>query len=114
MAKKNSDYRVPFGYDGTESTNRDMKSLLPRLLGQIGEMHKERPDLILASWPEIVGSKLAPMTRAVSFVEGILYVKVNNSTLYSLLSQHERGRLVKCLRERFPAVEIKNIVFRLG
>ncbi len=114
MAKRNSDQRVPYGYDGIQSTNRDMKLLLPRLLGQIGQMHKERPDLILATWPEIIGSKLAPMTKAVSFERGILFVKVNNSTLYSLLSQHERGRLVTCLRGRFPAVEIKNIVFRLG
>ncbi len=114
MAKKNSDRRVPYGYDGIQSTNRDMKSLLPRLLGQIGQMHKERPDLILASWPDIIGSKLAPMTKAVSFEGGILFVKVNNSTLYSLLSQHERGRLIICLRDRFPAIEIKNIVFRLG
>lgn len=114
MAKKSSDNRVPYGYDGIESTNRDMRTLLPRLLGQIGEMHRERPDLILASWPEIIGSKLAPMTKAISFEAGILYIKVNNSTLYSLLSQHERGRLLKCLRDRFPAVEFKNIVFRLG
>lgn len=106
--------RVPYGYDGIESTNRNMRTLLPRLLGQIGEMHRERPDLILASWPEIVGNKLAPMTKAISFEAGILYIKVNNSTLYSLLSQHERGRLLKCLRDRFPAVEFKNIVFRLG
>lgn len=114
MAKKYAGKRVPYGYDGTQPTNRDMRTLLPQILGQIGELHKERPDLILAAWQEIIGSQLAPMTRAVSFEEGILYVKVNNSTLYSLLSQHERGRLLKCLRERFPAVEIKNIVFRLG
>lgn len=114
MAKKNPDQRVPYGYDGIQSTNREMKSLLPRLLGQIAEMHKERPDLILAAWPEIIGRKLAPMTKAVSFEGGILFVKVNNSTLYSLLAQHERQRLVTCLRGRFPAVQIKNIVFRLG
>lgn len=114
MAKKKSDRRNPEGYNGTEPTNRDMRLLLPRLLGQIGEMHRERPDLILAAWPQIIGEKLSPMTKAVSFDGGILFVKVNNSTLYSLLSQHERGRLLACLRERFPAVEFKNIVFRLG
>ncbi len=114
MAKKGSGNRIPYGYDGVQSTNRDMRTLLPQLLGQIGEMHRERPDLVLASWPEIIGKQLAPMTKAVCFEAGILYVKVNNSTLYSLLSQHERGRLLKCLRQRFPAIEIKNIVFRLG
>ena len=107
-------YRNPEGYDGTRSTNREVRTLLPQILGQIGEMHKERPDLIVAAWPEIIGKQFASMTKAVSFEGGILYIKVNNSMLYSLLSQHERGRLLKCLRGRFPAVEIKNIVFRLG
>lgn len=91
-----------------------MRDLLPHLLGQIGSLHKERPDLILLAWPEVIGEKLSPMTKAVSFADGILVVKVNNSTLYSLLSQHERGRLLKCLREKFPAAGIKNIAFRLG
>jgi hypothetical protein len=106
--------RKPEGYDGTERTTSDMRDLLPRLLGKIGVAHKERPDLILLAWPEVIGEKLAPMTKAVSFADGILVVKVNNSTLYSLLSQHERGRLLKSLREKFPAAGIKNIAFRLG
>jgi len=101
---------------GRESdvTNKQMKDLLPKVLGQIGAIHRDRPDLILAAWPRIIGSKLAPMAKAVSFDQGILFVKVSNSTLYSLLSQHERGRLLKSLREQFPSVEIKNIHFRVG
>ncbi|MBI3237053.1 MAG: DUF721 domain-containing protein [Chlamydiales bacterium] len=91
-----------------------MKNLLPDILGRLGQIHQDRPDLILASWPQIIGKKLAPMTQAVSFEEGFLFVKVNNSTLYSVLSQHEKARLLKCLRDLFPAVVIKNIVFRLG
>lgn len=77
-------------------------------------LHRDRPDLILEAWPEIIGEKLAPMTKPMAFERGILTVKVSNSTLYSLLSQHERGRLLACLRQRFPAVEIKNIYFRIG
>ena len=102
------------GYNGTDKTNREIADLLPRFLKSLGAAHKERPDLILAAWPEVIGAKLAPMAKAISFVDGIMLVKVNNSTLYSLLSQHERGRLLKSLRERFPAAVIKNITFRLG
>ncbi len=102
------------GYDGTETTSQEISDLLPRFLGKLGVAHHERPDLILASWPQVIGAKLAPMTKAVSFVDGMLLVKVNNSTLYSLLSQHERGRLLKSLREKFPTAVIKNIIFRLG
>lgn len=95
-------------------TNKHLKDLLPKVLGNIGALHRDRPDLILAAWPQIVGDKLAAMAKAVSFENGLLFVKVSNSTLYSLLSQHERGRLLKLLREKFPSVEIKNIHFRVG
>jgi hypothetical protein len=96
------------------TTNKQIKDLLPKVLDQIGALHKDRPDLILQAWPEIIGTKLAPMTKPVVFEKGILTVKVSNSTLYSLLSQHERVRLLQCLRQRFPAVEIINIHFRMG
>lgn len=80
----------------------------------MGENQKLRPDLILAAWPKIIGPSLSPMTQAVFFESGILTVKVSNSTLYSLLVQHEKTRVLQVLRETFPGVEIKNIVFRLG
>lgn len=95
-------------------TNKHLKDLLPKVLGNIGALHRDRPDLILAAWPQIVGDKLAGMAKAVAFENGLLFVKVSNSTLYSLLSQHERGRLLKLLREKFPSVEIKNIHFKMG
>ena len=95
-------------------TNKKLTDLLPKVLGEIGALHRDRPDLIVAAWPEIIGAKLSPMTKAVCFDKGILTIKVANSTLYSLLSQHERGRLLKCLREKFPTVGIKNIYFRIG
>ena len=102
------------GHQGTALTTCDMRTLLPRMLGQIGRLHQDRPDLIVAAWPELIGPQLAPMTQATAFNQGILWVKVGNSTLYSVLMQHERVRLLGKLRERFPAVEIKNIVFSLG
>lgn len=95
-------------------TNKQLKDLLPKALSSIGALHRDRPDLIVAAWPQVIGEKLAAMTNAVSFDKGVLYVKVRNSTLYSLLAQHERGRLLKSLREKFPSVEIKNIHFRIG
>lgn len=95
-------------------TNKQSRDLLPKVLGKIGNVYRDRPDLILAAWPQIIGEKLAPMAKAVAFDKGLLIVKVGNSTLYSLLAQHERGRLLKSLREKFPSVEIKNIHFRMG
>lgn len=106
--------RTPRNYDGTALTSHTLTNILPKVLANISEVNKNRPDLILASWPDIIGPKLSSMTQAVSFIDGILAVKVKNSTFYSFLNQHEKPRLLVILRQKFPRVEIKNIQFRIG
>lgn len=106
--------RTPRGYDGTEVTTKSLSDLLPSILAQVGEVYSDRPDLILASWPDVIGPKLAPMTQVQSFQEGVLFVKVKNSTLHSLLCQHDKQKILTTLRQKFPKVDIKNIVFRIG
>jgi hypothetical protein len=91
-----------------------MVDLLPSVLAKVGEVYQQRSDLILAMWPEIIGERLATMTQAISFSEGVLVVKVKNSTLHSLLSQNEKLRILNLLRQKFPHAEIKNINFRIG
>lgn len=106
--------RTPKNYDGTGVTTHRVSDLLPTVLSQISETYQDRPDLILAAWPEIIGSKLAAMTQAVSFSEGILTIKVKNSTLHSLLSRHDKYRILAAIRQRFSKIYIQNIVFRIG
>lgn len=106
--------RTPRGYDGSELTTHRIGDILPSIIDQISETFADRPDLILASWPDLIGSRLAPMTQAVSFDDGVLVVKVKNSTLYSLLNQNDKPKLVLALRKKFPKVEIKTILFRIG
>lgn len=106
--------RIPKSYDGTRITTRRIADLLPQVLSAIGEMHHDRPDLVLAAWPEVIGQKLASMTEALSFCDGVLIVKVKNATLLSLLNQHDRPRILRNLQMKFPSVYFKNIVFRRG
>lgn len=106
--------RTPRYYDGTKITTHHMVDLIPQVLAQIGNIYQQHPDLIIGEWPSIIGLRLAQMAQAVSFIEGILVVKVKNSTLHSLLSQNEKPRLLRLLRGKFPNVEIKNISFRIG
>lgn len=98
----------------TALTTRNLKQLLPTFLKAVGKRHEQRPDLILAAWPDLIGPRLAPMTRAVSFIDGFLNVKVRSSSLLSLLAQHERKRLLKQLRQMFPNATIRNIQFTIG
>ncbi|VHO02618.1 DUF721 domain-containing protein [Candidatus Rhabdochlamydia sp. T3358] len=95
-------------------TNKLLVNLLPKMLERIAAMQKDRPDLILSAWQEIIGKDLAVMAQAIGFEKGILMVKVSNSTLYSLLAQHEKKRLLQMLRKKFPSIDIKTIHFRIG
>lgn len=111
---KNRLQRTPKDYDGTQVTTYRVSELLHHVLSHVGDTYKERPDLILATWPEIIGAQLAPMTQAISFRDGVLVIKVKNSTLHSLLTQHDKARLLTSYRKKFPHVDIKNIIFRIG
>lgn len=106
--------RTPKNYDGTQTTTHRVGDLLPKVLGKIGEAYQDRPDLILAAWPEVIGLKLAAMTQAISFIDGNLLVRVKNSTLHSLLNQHDKHKILEKLRKKFPKVQINNVFFRIG
>lgn len=106
--------RTPKNYDGTAMTSHHVSDVLTRVLSDIGDVFQGRPDLVVSAWSEIVGPQLAGMTKAVSFIEGVLTVKVKNSTLYSLLNQNDKPRMLGLLRQKFPKMPIKTIVFRIG
>ena len=80
---------------GTTLTNQKLSDLLTSVLRSIQKDSSQRADLILASWEEIVGAQIASMSQAVSFTQGILSIKVRNSTLLSLLRTHDRQKLFK-------------------
>ena len=105
--------RIPRNYRGSLPTGRHIETLLPALLERVTKNYEERGDLIRAAWPNVVGERVASMTEAFSFQYGILKVNVRNSTLYSLLSKHEKSRLLTELRSLFPSVTIRDIFFRI-
>lgn len=106
--------RTPRGYDGTKLTTHKLGDVLASVLAGVSAKCQDRPDLILSAWPAIIGAKLAPMTEAVSFYDGILTIKVKNSTLHNLLSRYEKTRILSALHQKFPKVNIKNILFRIA
>jgi hypothetical protein len=95
-------------------TNKHLKDLLPSVLREIDGKRNERSDLVLEGWAQIIDEKWRPMTQAISFEKGQLVVKVKNAALYSVLVQQEKEKLLKKMQSKFPEVEIKNIIFRIG
>ena len=106
--------RNPRNYYGTGTTSHVIGDVLPSVMYAISRTVTDNPQVILEAWKMVIGPRIAPMTHAESFREGILYVKVNNSTLLSLLKQHEKRNILQKLRKKFPNTEIKTVVFWLG
>ena len=96
------------------STNKQLKKFLPTLLCDIEKKYLKNPNLIIDYWPKLVGKKLAPMTKAISFENKTLYVLVKSSTLFSILKTQEKRRLLKLMQDKFSRDTIYNIVFKIG
>lgn len=105
---------TPRNYDGTGVTSHQLRDILPLVLKGVQGVYQSKAELVLDAWPSIIGCRLSSMTRAESFIDGVLTVRVKNSTLHSLLQQHDKSRLLAKLREKFPGVPLKTIVFRIG
>lgn len=106
--------RHPKNYDGPELTSRPLGALLEGALERIEKRRARDPQAVQALWPMIVGPQIAPFTRADRFVDGVLFVTVSNSTVYSLLATTEKSILLKQMQRELPGSGVRNIVFRLG
>ena len=106
--------RTPRNYDGILSTSKTIGEMLPEALSLIQKNNNEPAKDLLKAWPDVIGPTAAKLTEAVSFVNGVLTIIVKSSTLYSLLSQHEKPHLLRRLQEQFPKTQVRNIFFRIG
>lgn len=97
------------------TTSQVLSTLAREYVESIGKKMKMNPKLILQLWPEIIGSHIAPMTRAIKFENRVLFVLVSNSSLLSLLHRKEEKKvLIEALQNKAPGIEISDIIFRLG
>lgn len=103
--------RTPRYYKGTMPTSKTIKDILPYFLKKI---ERKKSVDIKTIWKDVIGEKLAPMTKAVSFEKKILIVKVKNSTLHSLLSNYEKEKLIKKIQKKNSKCVIKDIIFKIG
>ncbi|MEI6242050.1 MAG: DUF721 domain-containing protein [Chlamydiota bacterium] len=109
-----SSKRTPRNYDGIASPTKEMNKLLPEVFKEIEGAYAKKGFLVVEAWPEIIGEKLARMTKVVSLKDGILTVSVKSSTLFSLLCQHEKERILQILQKRFSKEIVRKILFRMG
>lgn len=103
--------RTPRNFNGTSRTEKTLVSLLPEILKSLRTLSETPTEEIFRCWFSLIGPKMAPFTEPVSYVDGVLTVKVKSSTLYSLLSRHEKPRLLKELGRQFS---VRNLIVRIG
>jgi hypothetical protein len=102
--------RTPRYYDGTGKTCKSLLDLLPQALKSIREQVGQPTEEIFLYWKELIGEKMGPFTEPISFIDGVLVVKVKSQTLYALLCQHERPRLLRQLQQKFS---VRGLTFKI-
>lgn len=108
-------HRTPKNYDGIAPPAKTLQELLPEALACIRKSGRDGSGSnVIDAWPDVIGPKMASMTKVLSFERGVLTVAVRSSSLYSLLCQHEKPRLLRMMQERFPKNQVRDIVFRIG
>ena len=105
---------VPKNYDGIKPTGRLVESLLDTTFKKISASFDARPQNIFAIFLGLINEQFRPLVKPVFFADGKLIVKVKNSTLLSILTSQEKGRLLHNLRDQIPSVPIQDIVFQIG
>jgi len=65
---------------GTSSLGRSLGNSISALLKTYGIEKKVKEYQVIVEWPEIVGKKITEVTNTQKVVDGILFIKVKNST----------------------------------
>ena len=86
--------------------------ILPIVLKAAGLEERLKGAGAISLWPEVVGDKVASVTRAVKLEKGVLHVQVGHSAWMQELHFMEK-KLVRELNARVPEAEIKRIRFIL-
>ena len=87
---------------------KPLATSLSTLLRQLGIDHKVKESLAIGQWPNWVGEKIATVTTAEKVIDGILFVKVKNSTWRNELI-YMRGQILSKIEKEIGPGVIKEI-----
>lgn len=106
--------RVPRNYNGNQPTGRPIHSLLPKVLKNIQKKIGVSEEVIMQAFVSVLGDKFAPMISSVRLEDGVLYVKVKNAALNSVIAGYERNRIIQEVRKALPGTQIQRIYCAIG
>lgn len=109
MKEKKKTYRSP-----TQLTTKNLTDVLRSVLKDISCSYNNYLETFIKEWPKIIGEDYAFMTQVVGYKQGVLTIKVKNSSLYSLLYHHKKQDILKQIQKNYPKWCVKNIIFRIS
>ena len=103
-------YREPRAEDRTQLVG----NTLEKVMKQLGLAERLTEGQILGAWKEIVGEWFALHTCPERIRDGILYVRVVQSSIHYELDRNWKPQIIQKLKARFSGVRIRDIRFRIG
>ncbi len=103
--------RTKRNYQGINPTGKKISDLLPEMLGNLKQRGSVSQEAVFAFWFTLIGQKMAPLTQPISLKNRVLTIKVKSATLYALLCQYEKPRLLEALQAKF---QVDDLIFRVG
>jgi predicted nucleic acid-binding Zn ribbon protein len=92
---------------------RPIADLVPEAMNRLRMRTTFTEEEICAAWEEIVGPVLAPHTHPSGLRRGVLLVSVVQPTVHYTI-QGMKKMLLERLQERFGAVRVQDLRFRMG
>jgi predicted nucleic acid-binding Zn ribbon protein len=96
--------------DRTQST----AELLPKVMQKMGLRERLREAEVMQTWKALVGDFIASHSCPISLRDGILYVHVLQPALHYELERISKPEILRKLKQRFGARQIRDLRFRLG
>jgi len=87
---------------------------LEKVMRQLGLHERLTEAQILSAWKEIVGEWFALHTCPERIREGVLYVRVIQSSVHCELDRNWKPTIIQKLKARFGASRVRDIRFRVG
>jgi len=92
----------------------DIRSILPKVIKSFEDPEKQRRSLLIDSWPNIAGEKLAKATRPQLSLKGVLYIYAKDSVLAFEISQRYRQSFLKRAQALLGEEAVKDVRILVG
>ena len=96
-----------------DSRIKDVSSLLSSFFNEEKQRQGERYSGFFASWPSIVGPRLAAHSRVLDIDKGLLVIEAEHPGWIQLL-QLRQSSILEDASRRYPELALRGIAFRLS